>query len=121
MNRPRLRVRTLLILVAVVGVGFWAATEGDRRSARYLALATRHESQIVGLHGVDSLSFTYLPMDRAGGNIEGERLALDLWHREMWARYYLASMHPWKPLDPEPTFPVEGRREFDRIRKETGR
>lgn len=90
MRLPRFRLRTLLIVVAVVAVGFglW------HRSQRLSKVAALHRRRIAMVWMAD------LELLTKGWTPEKQN-----WHREMSGKYDYYAAHPWLPVPPDPPEP----------------
>ena len=110
--RPRFTLRPLMLAVAIgamfLGVWIW----GERRKARFLALADWHHRQIVciffGYEGPDG-DFTYeaTSTSQKSGDppVSPHRQRIDTWHRKMALKYWRAACYPWLPVEPDPPEP----------------
>jgi hypothetical protein len=110
MRLPRFRLRTMMILVAVVGVIAGIGIVGERRRARFSELADQHRLQVVNvLEGPtdydgefrgdpDVLNLEMRP-------VTGVVRLRDLWHMAMARKYRRATRYPWLPVEPDPPEP----------------
>jgi hypothetical protein len=106
MALPRIRftIRRLMVLVMVVGVGTGLVVEGERRRARFRALADQHEDLAL------RCSVVY-----PGPDSEDQRRMVRLWqewdvqtatyHARLAEKYGRAARFPWVPLAPDPPEP----------------
>lgn len=108
MRTPRFRVRTLMIAVAVVGVGaaFWCRAEGFRRCHEYhlaqcRAILTNVDGTYSGHEGDRTRWFHYPKMVEFTAR---EYATLD-WHTHLVRKYRLAARRPWLPVAPDPPPP----------------
>jgi len=83
MTLPQFRVRTLLIIVAVVACAFGGYAALQRRSAALYARAQRHAMLSVLSKGPYS----------------------ERYHQDMTEKYRRASLYPWLPVSPDPPPP----------------
>ena len=97
-----------MIAVAGFAVVLFLVTEGERRRAIYLARASFHRSRIAGGWGIEGRTFRYLGVGRDSRLIEGPARDVDLWHFHRLAKYSWAADDPWKPVSPDPPFPLGG-------------
>jgi hypothetical protein len=92
MKRPRIRLRTLMIAVAVAALplGLWAGIE--RRRAAFDRTAAYHVTQVVGL--------------TVGGRpLTPSERRRDEWHYALFLKYREAAFRPWIPVGPDPPEP----------------
>src|SRR5262245_26714147 len=113
MKLPRLRVRTMMVLVAVaaIGVAGWIL---KKRSDFYTLAATNLEQMIK----TEERSVIGVPRKRNGVLVsEAERLeiyqrgrrhkdAVIAWARPLAARFRRAARYPWLQLGPVPPMPM---------------
>ena len=113
--RPRFTLRRLMLAVAILalllGVWLW----GERRRARFSALAGWHERQvlwnlcvIVGYPGPDG-EYIYEAQARSQmpGNppMSPHQQRISTWHYQIAMKYYRAARNPWLPVEPDPPPP----------------
>lgn len=105
MPRPRFRLRTILIAIAISGLmaGFVAAGQRtayrQQEAYRHYRLAINYENQIRNL-----------PADEICGPIDRKlfsslRKRFD-YHVYLYIKYKDASRHPWLPVPPDPREPA---------------
>lgn len=91
--RPRLTIRRLMILVAVVGllVAIW--TEGERRRQRFRDRVRdyAHSAIYLRLHAI----LDNRPPDPVRS----------AWFKAMQEKYEFAARYPWLPVSPDPPEP----------------
>ena len=105
MRPPRFRLRTLLIVVALVALALVPATLARRRQ-RFEALAHHHREAAGGPFAVSLIS----PAGRAhlyelafrAGLLSPERRQ---WHRDLTVKYERAARYPWLLVAPDPPPP----------------
>jgi hypothetical protein len=103
--RPRSTVRRLMVAVAIVGVFVGLAVEGERRRARFQALAEYHRNIIMGRY------FILL----GGAEDEVHRRIFRQWeevagptidhHGNLVQKYEWAARFPWLPVSSDPPAP----------------
>ena len=110
MRPPRLRLRTFLIAVAVVGIVMGTLTE---RHYRFRTLARDYGRQVMAL-GVGlptpRKERRYPTITQFGQLVDDSPEAARLeqqywWLREMTAKYEDAARNPWLPVAPDPPPP----------------
>ena len=99
MRLPRVRLRTLMIAVAVVGVICAAVVICKARRERFERIAARHTGVFPPLSFADAMSPDYERRSRWGREVMA-------WHAEMARKYRRAARSPWLPITPEPPMPV---------------
>ena len=102
--RPRLTVRCLMIVVAVVAVIMGAGVGLKRRRDRFLALANEHWNR--SFFGVSCVA------DTAEGRelmrqIFDQKTPSMRFHSEMMEKYRGAAKRPWLPVLPDPPEPED--------------
>jgi hypothetical protein len=98
--RPKLRVRSVMVLVAVVALGVWGE-QMMRRRAYCLRKSLEHRSKLM------MVSFHFsTPLHTAE---EEEKLRRTYphaaWHLEVSDAYLRCASRPWQPVPPEPPEP----------------
>jgi hypothetical protein len=93
--RPKFRVRTLVILVAVIALGLWGE-QMRRRRAYCLEMADKHVKKIRAEFYTGGLkSLDERPMRHAHAK----------WHRTLRDAYLRSAGRPWEAVPPEPPEP----------------
>ena len=92
MRRPRFRLRTLLILVAVVAVGLGGVLWMDRRAHHFRRIATEYRDMAK-----------LLEISAATGSRQFGPDAV--YCRALQRKYEYAASHPWLPVAPDQTEP----------------
>ena len=95
MVRPKFRVRTMVVLVAVIALGLWGE-QMRRRRAYCLEMADKHQKRIRAEFSTGGLiDLDEVPM----------RQAHVRWHRTLRAAYLRGAGRPWETVPPEPPEP----------------
>lgn len=112
MRMPGIRIRTLMIAVAVLAIPLGVCME---RRSRFLRLAEQHEriaaDGISDLMIFDNSGSRLRYCDRAGRELDESeaerRMALNSWHDALGFNYRRAARSPWLPVAPDPPRPSE--------------
>jgi hypothetical protein len=90
---PRLRItlRTMMTVVAALAIGIGLTVWTARRAARFRALRDHHR-----------VLFRRNYFDMLGAE---SRLDRALYHRRMAKKYTTAAVHPWLPIEADPSEP----------------
>ena len=103
----RLRLRTLIIVVAAVAIptAIWAQIEARRDRLR--RLAAYHLSLVVSpiRVGLSPGHYGVIGSMPGGKVVSHEQTDLDLWHLGLSEKYRKASKRPWLPVPPDPEPP----------------
>src|SRR4051812_38931326 len=105
MRLPRFRIRTVMIAVAVAGIGFGSGVSLHRRSVRLQTLADHHgsEAYVVQIRGANGRDVGELPM-LSINDVPINRGLAD-WHLELRDKYRRAAKRPWLPIQPDSPAP----------------
>jgi hypothetical protein len=97
---PRLRItlRTIMAVVAVLAIGFGLAVWMARRAARLRALRDHHMVLFRQNH---------FPVGKVDFNTPEEQSRQDRawYHYQMAKKYAIAALHPWLPIEADPSEP----------------
>jgi hypothetical protein len=96
MRLPRFRLRTMIIVVAIVGAPMGVLIERHRRFHR---LASFHAAR--GGEGV----WAPTRIRANGSDLVKWRIAREVWHYDLADKYREASLKPWLPVAPDPPEP----------------
>jgi hypothetical protein len=96
---PRLRVWTLMILVAVVGISFRVPETIRQRQIQFSRLAYDHRARMICFGRLDREIVWY------DGYRNRVTLAQHGWHTAMAEKYARAGDRPWLPVAPDPPPP----------------
>ena len=110
--RPRFTLRGLMLVVAILamllGVWLW----GERRRARFSALAWWHDRQVVcvfvghpGSDGESVWEATSIPQKLGDPQVSPRQQRISTWHHQIARKYYRAARNPWLPVEPDPAPP----------------
>jgi hypothetical protein len=111
MRMPRFRVRTLMIVVAVLALPLGLCME---RRSRFLRLAAEHAREAY--RGGSALPMIFdnsgpepRYCDDSGRELSAseaeQRIALNSWHDSLALKYRRAAASPWLPVEPDPPEP----------------
>lgn len=101
MVRPKVRIRSLMVLVAVIGLGIWGE-QMRRRRAYCLRKAAEHRSQLISVSGFHFASAPYSPEAEEELRRTYPHAA---WHLELSDAYRRCASHPWEATPSEPPEP----------------
>lgn len=105
---PRLRLRSLMIVVAVVALPLATWTRIEARREQFRRTAAFHRDEIVG--GISIRGNGRLSIFPVAAKVEYQILSqtqvdLDMWHLELSEKYEQAAERPWLPVAPDPDPP----------------
>jgi hypothetical protein len=100
----------LVVAVLAMLLGIWLG--GERRKARFSALAGWHDRQtvcvFVGHPGPDGeyiWEATSRPKKLGDPPVSPRQQRISAWHYQIAAKYYRAARNPWLPVEPDPPPP----------------
>ncbi len=104
---PRVRLRTLLIAVAVAALPLatWARIEARR--VQFRSIAAQHRKKIIGLVCYRG-GWNIFPVAIIKGEyriLRESEVKLDTWHLRLSEKYARAAESPWMPVAPDPDPP----------------
>jgi len=98
-KRWQVRVRTMLVIVALVALLLSPFAYVERRRDRVQRLADYHASQMSG-YTIDWGGFRPIVRDHKGRVVRGKQARLIRWHYWRKVKYESAAMRPWKSVPP---------------------
>lgn len=103
MLRPKVRVRALMVLIAVIALGIWGE-QMRRRRAYCLAKSRVHRSKLFKISGFHIYFSSPLPTPER--EEEWRRTYPHAaWHLKLSDAYLHCASHPWEPVPQEPPEP----------------
>lgn len=105
--RPRLRLWTLMVAVALLAIllGIW--TWIDARRDHFRSLAKYHRSRITRPVFIEGDRYRMLGNNLDGGATSDKELNWDSWHLKLYIKYDRAVDRPWLPVPPDPDPPYK--------------
>ena len=100
MVRPKLRVRTLMVLVAVIALGVWGE-QMRRRRAYCLRKSLEHRTKLL----MTSFHFSQRLLSPEDEEKLRRTYPHAAWHLEVSDAYLRCASRPWQPVPPEPPEP----------------
>ena len=100
MIRPKMRIRALMAIVAIVALGIW----GDqmRRRRHYcLKKSLEHRTKLLMM----SFHFQHAIMSASGRRETAEDVSHAAWQLEVSDAYLRCANRPWQAVPPEPDEP----------------
>jgi hypothetical protein len=98
----KVRLRTQMILVAVVGAGLAWHREAEKRERRFWTIAFHEALRAIAYRGYGCQSRIELEPVRAPIPFNPRKMA---YHRRLSERYLFAARYPWLPVLPDPPEP----------------
>ncbi len=103
--RVRFKMRSMMVIVAVVALSIWAKFQVNARRTYFSQLVTHYYEK--------KYAFSTFAYSGPGGAIMKERLKADevrrakasVYYSNLIEKYERASRYPWLPVDPDPPKP----------------
>jgi hypothetical protein len=102
MVRPKIRVRTVMVLIVIIALGLWGE-QMRRRRAYCLRMSREHRGKLL----MTSLHFLHPLMSAKDEERLRKTYPHAAWHLSVSDTYLRHASRPWLPVPPEPEEPFD--------------